>query len=190
MATGDINNDGLDDVIVGAQRADVGANADAGEVFYFQSVSEELTPIESLQNTCDEIQDIIDANPGTPLADKMEDALASCNTAIDELNKTPPDNQAALGNIEGAVGDIEAAVNEGLDETTGNILMDNLAGVARQIAQEAIDIAIATPGSDSGEIADAQQSLADGDTLRADEQFKDAVNKYKDALSKAESALP
>ena len=50
--------------------------------------------------------------------------------------------------------------------------------------QEAIDIAIVTPGSDSGEIADAQQSLADGDTLRADEQFKDAVNKYKDALGK------
>ena len=120
----------------------------------------------------------------------MEDALASCNTAIEELNKTPPDNQAALGNIEGAVGDIEAAVNEGLDETTGINLMDNLAGVARQIAQEAIDIAIATPGSDSGEIADAQQFLADGDTLRADEQFKDAVSKYKDALSKAESALP
>ena len=40
MATGDINNDGLDDVIVGAQLADVGSNIDAGEVFYFQSIPE------------------------------------------------------------------------------------------------------------------------------------------------------
>jgi len=33
---------------------------------------------------------------------------------LEELNKTPPDTEAVLGNIEGAVGDIEAALEDGL----------------------------------------------------------------------------
>jgi len=144
---------------------------------------------EEVDKSVDDIQDIIDSNPGTPLADKLNDAISYVETVLVELNKNPPDNQAALGNLEGAVGDVEAAVNEGLDETTGNTTMDAMAGIALQIAQVAIDIAINTPGSDSGEIADAQQYLADGDALRVNEEFKDAVAKYKDALSKAEGAL-
>jgi len=84
---------------------------------------------------------------------------------------------------------VEAAVNEGLDPGKGAQLMDNFAGIARQIAVNAIDEAVAA-GGNPGEISDAQQSLADGDPLRTSGDFKDAVNKYKDALSKAESALP
>ena len=52
--------------------------------------------------------------------------------SISELTKTPPNNQAALGNIEGAVGDLEAAI--GLDSAQDEVLtdaMDALAGVAR-----------------------------------------------------------
>lgn len=150
-----------------------------------------FTPVEALEDTSVDLETIINNNPGTPLADKLEDANAKVETAIVELNKTPPDNQAALGNIEGAVGDIQAAVDAGLlDDLTGNVLMDQLVGIARQLAVDAIDTAIATPGSDPVEIADAQQFLADGDALRAADQFKDAVAKYKDALAKAESALP
>ncbi len=67
--------------------------------------------------------------------------------------------------------------------------MDHLTGIARFMAVEAIDEAIAQ-GGDSGDIGDAQDALAEGDTLRESGDFKDAVNKYKDALSKAEGALP
>ena len=66
--------------------------------------------------------------------------------------------------------------------------MDQLARTARQLAQEALDQAVAQ-GGDSVVIADAQQTLAEGDTLRESGAFKDAVSKYKDALAKAESAL-
>jgi hypothetical protein len=52
----------------------------------------------------------------------------------------------------------------------------------------AIEEAIAA-GGDPVVIADTQQYLADGDSLRDQESFKDAVNKYKDAVAKAESVL-
>jgi Zn-dependent M28 family amino/carboxypeptidase len=128
------------------------------------------------------LQAIIAANPG-PLADKVEDALAKFQSASAELAKTRPDRQAAIGNIEGANGDLEAAVKEGLDAAQGAALMDELTSVARQFAAGAINMAIANNRSPS-RIAEAQRSLADGDALRTAGRFKDAVNKYKDALSK------
>lgn len=133
-----------------------------------------------------QLQSIIDANPGTPLADKIEDALAKAQTTLEELNKTPPDNQAAVGNIEGAVGDIESAVKDGLlAPDQGTQLMNQFTAIARQLASDALDEAIAQDG-DPDVIEDAQQALSEGDSLRASGAFKDAVNKYKDALSKAE----
>ena len=136
-----------------------------------------------------QLQEIVDNNPGTPLADKIEDALAKAQTALDELNKEPPDNQAAVGNIEGAVGDLEAAVSEGLDSEQGTELMDLLVGIPRTLAADALDGAIAHGQCDSDVIDDAQQGLDEGDELRAEGAFKDAVNKYKDALAKAEGVL-
>ncbi len=87
------------------------------------------------------------------------------------------------------MGDLEAAVKDGLlDPVLGAQLMDELAGLARRVASDALALAIAG-GGDTDSISDAQESLADGDALRAAGAYKDAVNKYKDALSKAESAL-
>ena len=141
----------------------------------------------SVDNLIDDLQFIVASNPGTPLADKLEDAIAKLDDAAAELDKTPPDNQAALGSIEGAVGDIEAAVSSGLlDPEQGGQLMDQLAEVARSMAQNALNEAIAESG-DPVVINDAQQALAEGDALRAAGAYKDAVNKYKDALAKAES---
>ena len=60
------------------------------------------------------LQEIIDNNQGTPLEDKIEDVLEKVNTAYEEIMKDPPDYQATLGNLEGAVGDLEAAVKDGL----------------------------------------------------------------------------
>ncbi len=148
------------------------------------------TPPELLQALIAAVQTILDANPNTPLADKLEDALAKLQTALAELeNKTPPDNQAAVGNIEGAVGDIQAAVDEGLlDPDTGAQLMDELAGIARLLASTALDEATAQ-GGDPVVLDAAQLDLDDGDALRASGAFKDAVSEYKDALAKAESQL-
>ena len=154
----------------------------------------QVSPEQAIQNQVDVLQDIVDSDPGTPLADKVEGANDSLQTALEELDKTPPDNRAAVGNIEGAVGDLEAAVNDGLlDPAQGTQLMDELAGVARQLAIDAVGQAIAR-GGDPTVIADAEQALAEGDTLKESglggviTDFKEAVNKYKDALAKAESA--
>ena len=149
-------------------------------------------PVEAAaQNVIDNLQDIIDVDPDIPSADKLGDGVAKLDTVLEELNKDPPDNQAAVGNIEGAIGDIQAAVDSGdLDTATGNDLMDQLAGIAEQLASDAIDAAIADPESDSDKISEAEASLGEGDDLRDSKDYKDAANKYKDALAQAEGALP
>ena len=171
-----------------------GANIVASEIattqaYNFTDFEGAVLPSETLENIIVRLQGIINDNPGE-CADKVEDALAKAQTALDEQNKTPPDNQAALGNIEGSVGDLEAAVKDGVcpdpDELTD--IMDQLAEIARTLAVLAIDDAIAQ-GGDPTTIAEAQQALAEGDDLKAAGAFKDAVNKYKDALAKAESTL-
>ena len=180
-SVGDLNGDGII-IRDGSGDEDGDGLSDIQEARDFGS-----NPCHLVEN---QIEAIIDANPAGALADKAEDVLSKMLTALGELAKTPPDNQAALGNIEAAVGDLEAAI--GLDPAQDEVLtdaMDALAGVARQLAAGALDAAIAQ-GADPGVISDAQQALADGDALRALGAFKDAVNKFKDALAKAESVLP
>jgi hypothetical protein len=144
--------------------------------------------LQSIASISDQVQAIVASAPGSPLADKVEDVRDKFRVAVVELNKTPPDNQAAVGNIEGAVGDVQAAVDDGvLDPALGDLLMDQLAGVAKQIASNAIEQATAG-GGDSDKIADAVMARADGDALLASPTYKDAVNKYKDAVSIAEGA--
>lgn len=161
-----------------------------GRAVEWQSCYREIVDIpQATGELITDLEDIVLNNPDTPLADKVEDALAKAETALDELTKTPPDNQAAVGNIEGAVGDLEAAVSDGLlDPVQGTQLMDEFAAIARQLAVDALDQAIAS-GGDPGPINEAQQALAEGDVLRSLGAFKNAVNKYKDALAKAESAI-
>ena len=89
---------------------------------------------EALRAVIVKLRGIVDDNPGSPVADKVEDAAAKANTALGELEKTPRDNQAAAGNIEGAIGDLEAAVADGLlDPGNGNRLIDQLANIIRQL---------------------------------------------------------
>jgi len=153
-----------------------------------------ITLSQGLQNVNDELQDIIDANPGTGLEDKLEDCIGSIETAITELEKSPPDNQAAAGNIEGATGCLEDAIKDnGLDSATGNQIINELLDVSRQIAVDAINIADTTPGSDSDKIDSANTALSDGDTLRTSTEFgdlKNAAAAYKTAIAEAEGALP
>lgn len=142
---------------------------------------------QAIEQVGEALYDIVDSHPGTPLADKIEDALYKLLTALEEFDKS--DNQAAVGNIEGAVGDLEAAVKDGLlDAEQGTQLLDDLAGIARELAENALGQAIAQ-GGDPDDIADAELSLVAGDEFWAVGAYKDAVNKYKDALAKAESTL-
>ncbi|MHA2356190.1 MAG: hypothetical protein ACXADC_13500 [Candidatus Thorarchaeota archaeon] len=143
----------------------------------------------SLEDLIGALQDIIDANPNTSLAEEIEDVLSRVQNALDELDKTPPDNLAAIGNIEKAVSDLEAAVrDEILDLDLGKQLLDSFLAIARQIVVNALDHAIAA-GGDLDSIDEAVQYLAEGDALWSSGDYKKAVDKFKDALSKAESSL-
>jgi hypothetical protein len=58
--------------------------------------------------------DLVNDNMDTPIADKAEDVRNKLITAVDELSKSPPDISAAQGNIEGAEGDLQAMISDGL----------------------------------------------------------------------------
>ena len=146
-----------------------------------------LSPAQTIARVLAELDALIAAGPPAS-ADKLEDARAKLQTALAELGKSPPARQAALGALEGAVGELEAAVAGGhLGSAQGAGLMDRVAGGARQVAVDAIAAARARGGSGAG-IAAAEQALADGDAQRSAGSYKAAVSRYRDALSKAESA--
>jgi len=93
-----------------------------------------------------------------------------------------------LGNLEGAVGDREAAVEAGeISEDEGSALLVLLSGVGARFAEDAILVAEKNGGKPS-EIWEAKEYLAEGNHLREDGQYKDAVAKYKDAVAKAEGS--
>ena len=148
------------------------------------------TPEEAVENTEEILQDLVDTDPDSPLSDKVEDARARMLVALEELEKTPPDRQAALGILEGVIGDLQAAAAEDPDLEQIVLLMDTVAGIARVAAQAAIVDAIGR-GGDPSKIDEAQRALADGDAHRETQdvkEFKAAVARYKDALAIAEGA--
>jgi hypothetical protein len=122
------------------------------------------------------------------LADKAEDVHAKLVAALAELGKTPPDGAAAIGNLEGAAGDLQSMVRSGLlSAAEGAALMGDLAEAGRLLADGAIADAIAR-GGNAAKIAEAQGALAAGDARRAAGRYKDALSRYKDAYSKAAGA--
>jgi Leucine-rich repeat (LRR) protein len=149
----------------------------------------EPQPEEIIEEVAKDLEDILAANPDTPLADNVGDAMAYAKAACDQLTTTPPNNRGAVQNVEKAVGELQEAVRKKLlDAGQGNQLMDQLAGAARQIAADAIEQARASGGK-AGKIAEAERELADGDALRSAGAFERAVDKYKDALVSAEKAI-
>jgi microcompartment protein CcmL/EutN len=142
-------------------------------------------PQEAIEVISVDLETLINDNPDTPIADNLEDANAKVETALVELGKTPPDNQAAVGNIEGAIGDLQASVDAGnLDAATGAQLMDDLVVIARELADDAINDAI----SRGADVTVANGKYSEGETARAAGEFKTAAAKYKDALTAAEGA--
>ena len=141
-----------------------------------------------LERIAREIERRMARSPGTPLADKLEDALAKVNAAGEKLRQARPDRQGALGELEGAVGDLDAAASAaGQPRGAGVDLMDRIAGVARELAENAIRDALASRRN-SSKIAEARAAFARGDARRRARGFKDALAAYKDASSKAEGA--
>jgi hypothetical protein len=142
--------------------------------------------VRDLNQIAADLDAIVRANRGTPLADKVEDSAAKVRSAISKLRQTPPDRQGGLGDLEGAVGDLEAAVKDKLlRASAGNSLLNRMAGAARQLAVQAI-AQVDRNARRSPRIAEAEQGVAAGDRERNALRYKDAVARYKDALSKAE----
>src|SRR5688572_3114016 len=111
------------------------------------SSSQPLSSTTGVSGVSARLNSMLGANPSPQLKDKLEDVAAKVKTADAELAKTPPDNQAALGAMEGAVGDLEAAVKDGvLDSATGTELMGSLTTAARELAGRAIEQAAARSG--------------------------------------------
>jgi hypothetical protein len=130
------------------------------------------------------LQAIVSANPGA-CRDKVEDALYSTKIVLRKVSRTPPRNVGALGTLEGAVGDLEAAYDDGACSDPGELseLLDDLVNSARAMAMQIIAEAISNGGS-NGDIRDAQKAFSEGEAFRAAGKHKDAVAKYKDAVSK------
>lgn len=141
---------------------------------------------EHLGDVAGDLAAILVAIPGTS-SNKLEHALTEVEAALQKLQLTPPDWKGALGDLKGAVGDLERAVENGLPGADGTALMNQIAGVARLVAEQAIEEA-RTRGGDAGKITKAEQSLTDGDAARAAGQFKDAVAEYTQAVARAEGA--
>lgn len=156
---------------------------------------EDARPLREIDRALFELEDTIHRSCDPDLADKAEDAMAKLESAGQELAKQQPDDQAAAGNLEGAIGDLEAAVRDKcFDPATGIGVMDDLAAISRQLATRSLDAGFSY-GGERDEMRQARNELARGDALRAAgrrgrlDAFKQAAAKYKDALSKAQGAI-
>ena len=141
------------------------------------------------------LQDIIDANPNTALAKRVEDAKKSVEKAIQLLAQDDGTDAGrgfeleAMNKIAQAVSNLQAAVKKGLDEDQGDLLMDQLAGIAWLMAAEAVAALFEEEGDPSIIDEAADLILVDGDASRTAGDFKDAVSSYKTALTIAVAEL-
>jgi hypothetical protein len=147
------------------------------------------TPCTEMEALLADLRAIEDANPGSDLADKLEDVRQEVEEAYYErCVKSPPDREAAAGNLEGAVDDMLDAIEDGLIGTSQGVgFLDRLLRVSRTMAIEAIEAAEARGGR-QGDIERAKELVAEGDALHAAGEFEDAAETYTDAVSEAEGA--
>jgi len=133
------------------------------------------------------VAQLVNQNPGTPLADKVEDALASIENGFAELALSPPDREQAVAYFESASGDLQAAVKDGLlPAGYGNGLLNRIAGLSRHQTTSAIGDN-ACFGKNKPKLVEAKAYLAQGDTHRAAGRYKDANSKYRVAIAAAKA---
>ena len=88
----------------------------------------------NLDETVKHFDDLVSNHLDTPIADKAEDVRNKLLTSLSELAKSPPDIPAAQGNIEGAQGDLQAMIDDGLiDPADGLALMNLLSDLSSQL---------------------------------------------------------
>jgi hypothetical protein len=134
------------------------------------------------------VAQLLSQNPGTPLADRVEDALASLENGFAELALTPPARDEAVGYFASASGDLEAAIDDDLlDASYGRGLLNRIAGVARHQAKSAIVANQCSPAQ-GGQLTAAWSLLIQADVFRAAGRFEDACAKYGLAVVQAEDA--
>jgi hypothetical protein len=147
------------------------------------------TPVQALQHVIDSLNTIFLNNPGRRFTDELREALERARQALGELNEKPPDNDKAIDRIKQVVDKIDDAIDDGLDLTQGRELMDGFTGIARQIAVDALNKAIAQKGNPT-RIKIAKVELVIADKLREHNFFEEAVFVYGKVLDAAEAALP
>ncbi|NNG07710.1 MAG: prepilin-type N-terminal cleavage/methylation domain-containing protein [Desulfobacteraceae bacterium] len=88
----------------------------------------------NLKETVKHFDELVNNNIDTSIADKAEDVRNKLLSSISELSKSPPDIPAAQGNIEGAQGDLQAMIDDGLiDPEKGLALMNLLGALSSQL---------------------------------------------------------
>lgn len=173
-----------------------GIEATVGELTAHAWVTVTRAPITPSGDPCRELEAIVvdllaieAANPGSDLADKIEDVRQETESAWHErCAKDPPDRKSAAGDIEGAIDDLEDALDDGLIGTAeGHALAHRLLDASRMMVEEAIAEAEAR-GGESRRIRQAIERMEEGDALREEGRFKRAASRYESAISRAESA--
>ncbi len=134
------------------------------------------------------VEDLVDQNPGTALADKVEDALVSLEEAFDALRGGAKERLKAANYFVSANGDLEAAVKDKLlTAGYGNGLLNRITGVARHQATSAA-AENACGAKSRSKLTEAASYLAKGDSLRAAGRHKDASDAYKTSVVLAQDA--
>jgi hypothetical protein len=146
-------------------------------------------PCRELEGIRADLLAIEEAQPDSELADKIEDVREETESAwFERCAKDPPDRKSSAGDIAGAIGDLEDALDDGLLGTDeGHAFAHRLLDVSRTMAQEAI-AAAEDRGGRSKRIRQARERRDEADALREAGRFKRAADRYESAISRAERA--
>ena len=121
-------------------------------------------------------------------SDRLEDALTKLEAAREEFAQTPTDRLAAVGDLQAATQNLQAAFDAGEISAFGySVIARRFADNSRLTADQAIAEAKAR-GGNAEAIADAEAALAKGDEKRAASEFADAVAQYRKACKTATGA--
>jgi len=159
---------------------------DAPEIAYTYAAV--AGPPADLLGIVDEIQAIVDGDPNSAFAKHAEKAIDDLLEAVAELGEVPLARSAAIHDIHTAFKDLGNAEKEGFDPLATDGYRERLADIARQLAVEAIDTALAGAG-DPTLIDNAWNKLADGDDEYVAGKFDKAVKKYQEAAREAQDSL-